>query len=192
MSTLTSFPKLVLRSGFAALALLAIVAGVAAADVSRRQCIADAAAAQRSAISVARESFENAVESCRGPCQESCVNAWRTCVAPARTTRESCVNAAEATFRDAVAACRTSVGCGSGGACFRNREFQLCLVDPRVARRTAVRACLTAERATLLAAGCKSTLRSCTRACNRNSSSSSSSSGGSSSSESSSSGSSSS
>jgi hypothetical protein len=171
----------------ATLIITIAIAVQAQADVSRRQCIADAASARKEAVDAAKEAYDQALAGCRGPCFESCVTTQRECAAPARETRESCQNNAQTTFNAAIAACRESVGCGQGVGCFANRDFQSCLVDPRVARRQAIAGCNSAYRNTLKTAGCKNGFNSCARGCRRGGGSSSSSSSGNSSSSSSSS-----
>lgn len=164
-----------IKFGCVALCAVTLWPSASFADVTRRQCLNDAASARSSAIADAREAFNNAATACRGPCQEACVSSWKTCLADSRDTRESCVNDAEVVFQAAITECGTSVGC-DGHACFRNRAFQTCLVESRVTRRTTVAACLRAARQTLRDADCKAELRSCNRSCNGSSSSSSSSS----------------
>lgn len=140
-----------------------LLSKVAAADVSRALCLADANKARTAAVASARETFENAVSACRGPCFESCRSTWQSCVAPFRSTREQCVASAEGVFAAAVASCKTTVGCTT--RCFTNRDFQLCLVDPRVTRRTAVNSCYSTESQGIKGAGCNAALKSCKSAC---------------------------
>ena len=135
------------------------------ADVTKNQCEKDARNTRQTAITTAQSTYQDALTSCRGPCFEACKNTFETCVGPFRTAGKECVNAAEVVFATSLAACQTSTGCVTPKACFANRDFQLCLVDPRVLRRTTVQACNKTESDGVKAEGCFAARKTCNKAC---------------------------
>ena len=135
------------------------------ADVSKNQCEKDSRNTRKAALTAAQSAYQDALTSCRGPCFEACKNTFETCVGPFRTAGRDCVNAAELVFATSISTCQTSTSCGTPKQCYANRDFQLCLVDPRVLRRTTVQACNKTESDGVKAAGCFAARRTCNKAC---------------------------
>jgi hypothetical protein len=135
------------------------------ADVSKKQCVADATKAKDDSIAEARTIFSSAVTACKGPCYEACRSAFNSCVAPLRATREECVSSAELVFSNSVASCKTSTECGNNSACYANKAFQTCLVDPRVLRRVSIRSCNLTAAAGIKSAQCERVRNACNKTC---------------------------
>lgn len=150
---------------YLALLLLCCLSSNTLADVTKLQCTKDARTARQTAIQTAQTNFQDALTSCRGPCFEACKSTFETCVSPFRTAGKECIAAAELAFATSISACQTSTACGTPKQCFANRDFQLCLVDPRVLRRTTVQACNKAESDGVKTAACFATRKTCNKAC---------------------------
>ncbi len=139
----------------------------ASADVSKAQCVKDAAKANQAAQLAARTAFAEAKIACKGPCHEGCHTAFKTCVGPFRTAGQDCANVANEAFAAAAEACKVSVNCATLGACLSNVEYQHCLAEPRVNRRKALAACVKAEANGIREAQCHKTANACNKACKK-------------------------
>lgn len=147
------------------LILCCLFVGNAFADGGRGQCVSDAAKSRNEAIAAAKDLFEIARVSCQGPCHEACANSFTACVGPFRATFEQCSTTAQQAFAAARESCRVSTNCGELSSCFENVAFQQCLVQPRVDRRVALKACSKALKDGVAAAGCRTTFKSCRNVC---------------------------
>ena len=147
------------------LAALCCLSTSSFADVSKNQCTNDARTARFNAISTAQSTYQDALTSCKGPCFEACKTTFETCVAPFHTAAKECIAAAETAFATAISTCQTTTNCGTPKQCYINRNFQLCLVDPRVLRRTTIQACNKTESTGIKTAGCAAAKKTCNKAC---------------------------
>ena len=145
--------------------LCCLCSNLFAADSTKLQCSKDARETRNTAIKSAQAAYQDALTGCRGPCFEACKNTFETCVGPFRTSAKECITAAETAFAASLAACKTSTNCETSKQCFANRDFQLCLVDPRVLRRTTVQACNKAESDGIKNAACIANRKTCNKAC---------------------------
>jgi hypothetical protein len=137
----------------------------AATNSEKLQCSKDARDTRNTAIRSAQTAYQDALTGCRGPCFEACKTTFESCVGPFNATAKQCITDAETAFAASFTACQTSTSCGTPKQCYANRDFQLCLVDPRVLRRTTVQACNKAEKEGIKTAACFANRKACNKAC---------------------------